>query len=107
MLKIFPAAYSNEDRLSYIIALVEFIPGGLALAALARVGYFGNFQIDVISANLLSSAGILGIFGVVFGGWMCLRRIGRLIFRIMSLGLGGLGVVAWPMANYISGLALH
>lgn len=107
MLKLFPASYSNEDRLSYVVALVELIPGVFALAALARVGYFGNFQIDATSANLLSSAGILGIFGVVFGGWMCLRCIGRLIFRIMALGLGGLGVVAWPIANYISGLALH
>ena len=105
MLKLFPASYSNEDRLSYIIALGELIPGVLALAALARVSYFGHFQIDATSADLLSSAGILGIPGVVFGGWMCLRRIGRLVFGIMALGLGSLGVAAWPIANYISGLA--
>ena len=37
MLKLFPASYSNEDRLSYIVALVELIPGVLALAALARL----------------------------------------------------------------------
>ncbi len=105
MFKLFPAAYSSEDRLSYIIALAELIPGVLALVALARVSYFGEMQIDAASADLLSSAGVLGIPGVVFGGWMCLRRIGRPVFGFMALGLGGLGIAAWPIANYLSGLA--
>ena len=105
MFKLIPAQYSNEDRLSYIIALGELIPGALALAALLRISYFSDMQIDSISMDLLSAAGILGIPGVIFGGWMCLRRIGRPVFGFMALGLGCLGVAAWPIANYLSGFA--
>lgn len=103
MFRLIPAQYSHEDRLSYIIALGELIPGALALAALVRIIYFGDMQIDAVSMDLLSVAGILGIPGVIFGGWMCLRHIGRPIFGFMALGLGCLGVAAWPVANYLSG----
>ena len=105
MFRLIPAQYSHEDRLSYIIALGELIPGALALAALVRISYFGDMQIDAVSMDLLSVAGILGIPGVIFGGWMCLRHIGRPIFGFMALGLGCLGVAAWPVANYLSGFA--
>ena len=105
MLKLIPAGYSHEDRLSYIIALAELIPGALALTALVRISYFSDMRIDSISMDLLSAAGILGIPGVIFGGWMCLRRIGRPIFGFMALALGCLGIAAWPIANYLSEFA--
>jgi hypothetical protein len=94
----------GEEQMSLLIGIGGFIPAILSIWALLRVGYFGDFQIDTLTADLLTLAGVIGMPVFVFGAWMCMRRIGLIGWGVAALALGGLGVSAWPLSNYISSL---
>lgn len=94
----------GEELMSLLIGIGGFIPAILSIWALLRVSYFGGFRIDTLTADLLTLAGVIGMPVFVFGAWMCMRRIGLLGWGVAALVLGGLGVSAWPVSNYISGL---
>ena len=75
----------------------------LAGWAVFRVTYLGAYRIDALSADLLTLAGFAGIATLVFGVWICLRRVGFIVFRIVSVVFGAIGVFTWPWLDYLSG----
>ena len=93
----------GEDQMSLLIGMGGLIPACLSIWALLRVGYFGDLEIDTITADLLTLAGVVGMPVFVFGTWMCMRRIGHTSWRLAAFALGGLGLAAWPISIYISG----
>ena len=94
----------GEEQMSLLIGIGGFVPAILSFWALLRVGYFDELRIDTLTADLLTLAGVIGMPVFVFGAWMCMRRIGLIGWGLVALVLGGLGVAAWPLSNYISGL---
>jgi hypothetical protein len=95
---------TGEKQMSLLIGIGGFVPAILSIWALLRVGFFGNLQIDTMTADLLTLAGVIGMPVFVFGIWMCLRRIGLMGWRFAAALLGGLGILAWPVSIYISGM---
>lgn len=94
----------GEEQMSLLIGIGGFVPAILSIWALLRVWYIGELRIDTLTADLLTLAGVIGMPVCVFGAWMCMRRIGLVGWGFAALVLGGLGVSAWPVSNYISGL---
>jgi hypothetical protein len=92
----------GEEQISLLIGIGGFVSAILSIWALLRVGLFGDLRIDTLTADLLTLAGVIGMPVFVFGAWMCMRRIGRVGWSLVALVLGGLGVLAWPLSNYIS-----
>lgn len=100
------AAYvtaKGENQMSLLVGFGGLVPACLSLWALLRVSYFSDSQIDMMTADLLTLAGVTGMPVFVFGTWMTLRRIGLANYRIAAVVLGGLGIAAWPLSIYISG----
>ena len=93
----------GESQMSLLIGLGGLIPACLSLWALLRVSYFSDSQVDMVTADLLTLAGVIGMPVFVFGTWMFVRRIGFVSCRIVAIVLGGLGIAAWPVSIYISG----
>ncbi len=82
--------------------------GGVVAVVLAgwavfRVTYLDAYRIDGLSADLLTLAGFAGIATLVFGVWICWRRVGFTVFRIVSVVFGAIGVFTWPWLDYLSG----
>jgi len=105
-LEIDDAAYvtaRGESRMSLLVGLGGLVPACLAIWALLRVSYFSDSQIDMMTADILTLAGVSGMPVFVFGTWMSLRRIGIANCGIAAVVLGGLGIAAWPISIYISG----
>lgn len=93
----------GESQMSLLIGLGGLIPACLSLWALLRVSYFSDSQVDMMTADLLTLAGVIGMPVFVFGTWMSVRQIGFVSCRIVAVVLGGLGIAAWPLSIYISG----
>jgi len=89
--------------MSLLVGLGGVVPACLAIWALLRVSYFSESQIDMMTADLLTLAGVFGMPVFVFGTWMTLRRIGLANCRVAALVFGGMGIAAWPISIYISG----
>jgi hypothetical protein len=100
------AAYvtaKGENQMSLLVGVGGLVPACLSLWTLLRVSYFSDLQIDMMTADLLTLAGVTGMPVFVFGTWMSLRRIGIANCRIAAVLFGGLGIAAWPLSIYISG----
>ena len=67
-----------------------------------RVIYFDGYRIDTLSANLLTLASFAAIPSLVFGVWMCWRRIGFAELRYAAVAFGIIGLSAWPLMDYMS-----
>jgi hypothetical protein len=93
----------GESQISLLIGLGGFIPACLSIWALLRVVYFSDSQIDMMTADLLTLAGVVGMPVFVFGAWMSVRRIGIASCRFAAVVFGGLGISAWPLSIYLSG----
>jgi hypothetical protein len=70
--------------------------------ATVRVIYFDAYRIDALSANLLTLASFAAIPSLVFGVWMCWRRIGFAVLRYAAVAFGIIGLSAWPLMDYVS-----
>jgi hypothetical protein len=93
----------GENQMSLLVGLGGLVPACLSIWALLRVSYFSDLQVDMVTADLLTLAGVAGMPVFVFGAWMSVRRIGLVSGRIAAVVLGGLGIAAWPLSIYISG----
>lgn len=89
--------------MSLLVGLGGLVPACLSIWALLRVSYFSDSQIDMMTADLLTLAGVFGMPVLVFGSWMSVRRIGITNCRVAAVALGSLGVAGWPLSIYISG----
>jgi len=93
------------DVISIIVLSGGVLTVVISVWATMRVFIFGGPGIDELSVNLLLIANIAGIAVVTFGIWMCMRGIGTLFDRLMSVVSGCVGIVAWPLLDYIGGFA--
>jgi hypothetical protein len=94
----------GEEQMSLLVGLGGLVPACLSIWAFLRVSYFSDAQIDMVTADLLTLAGVVGMPVFVFGTWMSMRRIGLASCRFAAVVLGGLGITAWPVSIYISGI---
>jgi hypothetical protein len=93
--------WSGKEQISAVVAGGGVLSTALTIWAVTRVFYLRDFQIDTLSANLLTLAGLVGIATLVFGTWICWRRVGFWIFRFAAIVLGIIGVGAWPVMDYV------
>lgn len=95
-----PPRPSGDDLLARVVALLGLIPVALALSAFLILLLGRRSRVGDVAGTLLSMAGVFGVPVLVFGTWLCLRRIGSPRFRVLALLLGIIAVGAWPLANW-------
>jgi hypothetical protein len=93
-------SWSGKQQISAVVAFGGIIALTLSFAGVLQTIGQGEFLIDTIAANLFTLAGIFGIATLTFGVWMSWRRVGFLLFRILSVVFGAIGVGIWPIMDY-------